>query len=64
MALTENRDPGAIAVLAHFAALLCGYQRIWWLSGLGSSMVEIIAGQLGEEWRGVMEWPRNVADGM
>jgi hypothetical protein len=64
MGLIDNRDPGAMAVLAHFAAVLCRYQGIWWLSGLGSSMVGIIAGQLGEEWRGVMEWPRHVADGM
>ncbi|CZR67487.1 uncharacterized protein PAC_17386 [Phialocephala subalpina] len=62
MVLVDSRDPAALAVLAHFAALLCGYEDIWWVRGLGSSMIGIIAGMLDDEWREVMEWPKGVAE--
>ncbi|KAF4631502.1 hypothetical protein G7Y89_g6632 [Cudoniella acicularis] len=62
MMLVDQQDPGAMVLLAHFAALLCWYEGIWWLRGLGSSMVRIIVSMLGEEWNDVMEWPKGVAE--
>ncbi|KAF8850811.1 hypothetical protein BDZ45DRAFT_731300 [Acephala macrosclerotiorum] len=62
MVLADRRDPAAMAVLAHFAALMCSYEDVWWLRGLGSSMIGIIENMLGEEWKDVMEWPKGVAE--
>lgn len=57
MVLLNERHPSAMAILAHFAALLYRNQDVWWLEGLGSSLVEIISVDLGDEWADVMSWP-------
>lgn len=60
MKLLDERHASAMAILAHFAVLLHGHDNIWWLEGLGSSLVEFISADLGHEWRDVMSWPRMV----
>lgn len=58
MVLLNERHPSAMAILAHYAVLLHRHDDVWWLEGLGKSLIEIISGALGDEWANVMRWPR------
>jgi hypothetical protein len=57
VALLGEKHPCALAVWAYFSTLLYGH-RLWWLEGLGSSLVDIVSCDLGTGWAEVMEWPR------
>jgi hypothetical protein len=50
--------PSALAILTHYAVLLHRHNDVWWLQGLGFSLIEKICGQLGEEWSEIVSWPR------
>ncbi len=61
--LLDERDQSAMAILAYFAALLQapGREEVWWLEGIGSSLIRIINRELGKEWEEIMRWPNMVA---
>jgi len=50
--------PSALAILAHYAVLLHRHNNVWWLQGLGISLVEKICMELGGEWSEILTWPR------
>ncbi|KAH7417963.1 hypothetical protein BKA64DRAFT_653258 [Cadophora sp. MPI-SDFR-AT-0126] len=50
--------PSALAILAHYAVLLHRHNDVWWLQGLGASLVEKICMELGDEWSDIVSWPR------
>lgn len=60
--LLKERDHGALAIFAHFAVLLSRLNHVWWLRGLGSSLIESVSGILGDStrWGKVMQWPNSV----
>ncbi len=64
ISLLDERDKSAMAILAYFAALLqdpdC--EDVWWLEGVGSSLIRTINRELGKEWEEVMRWPNMVAE--
>lgn len=63
-ALLVEHHPMALAILAHFSTLLHHQNHIWWLEGLGSSLIAAISSLLGDEWAGVMAWPKKIANVM
>jgi hypothetical protein len=60
--LLTNYHSMALAILAHFATLLYQQNHVWWLEGLGSTLIAAISAHLGKEWREVLAWPRKVAN--
>jgi hypothetical protein len=52
MALLQEKNPCALIVLAHYAALLSKVRYIWWLDGLADDMMDFAASGL----EGHMSW--------
>ncbi|GME38054.1 C6 transcription factor [Neofusicoccum parvum] len=57
MALLRERDACALLVFAHFAVLLQRLRGLWWLDGLGRTLVEEIHDSLAPAYREYMRWP-------
>lgn len=60
--LVEERRPRALAVLAHYFALLSMLRGFWWIGETGSREVRAIAGVMPEEWRGMVRWPLEILE--
>ncbi|KAM0523129.1 hypothetical protein ACHAPE_001621 [Trichoderma viride] len=58
--LIEMLNPRAMVILAHYFALLCPLDRIWWISNYPEKEIEAINGSLSSEWHGMMAWPLQV----
>lgn len=56
MDLIYDRDPRALAILAHYCVLLKRNNHVWYLRGIGFGMLENIKQTLTEEWRPWIEW--------
>ena len=54
----RQREPLALAVVAHFAVALHAMRDNWFVNDLGKRVVEAVDKALGEEWDGVMAWPK------
>lgn len=58
--LIEMLDPRAMVILAHYFALLCPLDMIWWISNYPEKEIEAINDNLSSEWQGLMAWPLQV----
>lgn len=58
--LIEMLNPRAMVILAHYFALLCHFDGIWWMSNYPEKEIEAINDSLSSEWHGMMEWPLQV----
>ncbi|KAK1244029.1 hypothetical protein MKX08_002167 [Trichoderma sp. CBMAI-0020] len=58
--LIEMRSPRAMVILAHYFALLCHLDGIWWISDYPEKEIEAINDSLSSEWQGMMAWPLRV----
>ncbi|PNP39453.1 hypothetical protein TGAMA5MH_08659 [Trichoderma gamsii] len=58
--LIEMLNPRAMVILAHYFALLCHLDRIWWISNYPEKEIEAINSSLSSEWHGMMAWPLRV----
>ena len=54
----RQREPLALAVVAHFAVALHAMRDNWFVNGLGKRVVEAVDQVLGEEWDGIMTWAK------
>ena len=58
VALVEERQPRALAILAHlFAAIKAIKTDLWWMEGIAERQVRLINDMLPPGWKGVMQWP-------
>ncbi|GJC98192.1 C6 finger domain-containing protein [Colletotrichum higginsianum] len=55
-----DRSPEAIAVLAHYAALLHLCRDLWQVGDAGAYLLGIICRYLGADWDAWLAWPRSV----
>lgn len=55
-----DRSPEAIAVLAHYAALLHLCRDLWQVGDAGAYLLDIICRYLGADWDAWLAWPRSV----
>lgn len=60
MGLLEEKRPRALVMLAHLLAMAAPLSDRWWIGHTGHRDVFAIRDMLGEEWRGMMEWPVEV----
>ena len=58
--LVRERQPMALAILAHFAVLLHNVGAQWWAGDRGRQLTEAIHNELHNEWRFAIEWPMAV----
>lgn len=55
-------SPRALVILAHYFALLVGFQNVWWVGQIGADEVRAIIGALPDQWQGLLAWPRQVIE--
>ncbi|KAM0347728.1 hypothetical protein ACHAPU_004743 [Fusarium lateritium] len=58
--MVEELRPRALAILAHYFALLAILNRVWWIGDAGPREVQAIAAVLPGEWQGLLAWPMEV----
>ena len=55
--LLHDRHPIALIILAHYGVLIKKIEMIWYLKGLGQSLLSSIHEFLSEKWRPWLVWP-------
>ncbi|KAL7917649.1 hypothetical protein ACQKWADRAFT_26928 [Trichoderma austrokoningii] len=60
LVLIDMLSPRAMVILAHYFALLCTLDFLWWIGDYPKKEIEAINNSLSSEWRGMMEWPLQV----
>ena len=55
-----ERNPEAIVIMAHYAALLHRADDQWYMKGWTEHLVKEIDSALGAEWSGWLAWPKEV----
>ncbi|KAL7628043.1 hypothetical protein AAE478_002239 [Parahypoxylon ruwenzoriense] len=55
--LVRIGSPRALAILAHYFALLVRFDHVWWVANVGADEVRAIHGALPDEWQGLLSWP-------
>ncbi|KAI2623546.1 hypothetical protein GGS26DRAFT_224909 [Hypomontagnella submonticulosa] len=60
--LVQAESPRALAMLAHYFALLVRFEDVWWVGNVGTDEVRAIAGALPDEWQGLLAWPLKVVE--
>lgn len=57
--LVRERQPFALALLAHYAVVLHHLRESWWMGHWGTRILKEIVDILGveSEWRGLISWP-------
>lgn len=60
--LLAQRRPEALAILAHFGALLHMYREVWLFGNGGRGLIEAIAKFLGTYWDSWLELPRRILE--
>ena len=58
--LLEEKNTGALVILAHYAVLAGRVRNVWWLEGIGANLIIAIAMALGRENWHLIEWPVKV----
>ncbi|KAH6884199.1 hypothetical protein B0T10DRAFT_410500, partial [Thelonectria olida] len=62
IALVEEQRPRALAILAHYFALLSMLRGYWWMGDTGQREVRAIAEVMPDEWRSLMSWPLQILE--
>lgn len=60
--LVEEQRPRALAILAHYFALLAMLRCFWWVGDVGQREVHAIAEVMPMEWQGAMSWPLEILE--
>lgn len=55
--LVKEAQPRALAILAHYFAILDQYRSIWWMGRSGSREVHALNEELTGKWSKLMQWP-------
>ncbi|KIN00044.1 hypothetical protein OIDMADRAFT_126021 [Oidiodendron maius Zn] len=62
ISLLSSSNAMGLTILAHYATLLYRQNHVWWIEGLGSTLIGAISAILGEEWADILAWPKKVAN--
>jgi hypothetical protein len=57
VASLKDRQPLALAILAHYGVVLNGFQGSWFVQGLGTRVIEAVHLSLSERWKPLVHWP-------
>jgi hypothetical protein len=60
--LVKDQQPRALAVLAHYFALLASFRNVWWIGDTGRREVQALTTVLPSKWHDLMSWPLNVME--
>ncbi|KAF2120650.1 hypothetical protein BDV96DRAFT_485404, partial [Lophiotrema nucula] len=60
MILLEKQNHEALVLAAYYAVLPGRVRNVWWLEGMGASMIMAIAAALGRENWHLIDWPAQV----
>jgi hypothetical protein len=60
--LLESQSPVALAILAHFAALISLQPLFWWFDTWPDMLMARIRRTLGDIWAPALKWPQKVID--
>jgi hypothetical protein len=60
--LIKDQQPRALAVLAHYFALLASFRSVWWIGDTGRREVQALVTILPGKWHDLMSWPLNVME--
>jgi hypothetical protein len=60
--LIKDQQPRALAVLAHYFALLASFRSVWWIGDTGRREVQALTTVLSGKWHDLMSWPLNVME--
>jgi len=60
--LVKDQQPRALAVLAHYFALLASFRSVWWIGDTGRREVQALTTVLSGKWHDLMSWPLNVME--
>jgi len=55
--LLHHQHPIALIILAHYCVLIKKIETVWYLRGLGQSLLSSIHEVLSQRWRPWLEWP-------
>lgn len=58
VALLKQEDEASFVVLAYYAVTLHKLKHIWWIDGLGSSLLQAVTDVVGSGWTPYLVWPR------
>ena len=58
--LIEDQQPRALAVLAHYFALLASFRSVWWIGDTGRREVQALNTVLSGKWHDLMSRPLNI----
>ena len=56
--LIKDQQPRALAVLAHYFALLASFRSVWWIGDTGRKEVQALTTVLSD----LVSWPLNVME--
>jgi hypothetical protein len=62
--LLRQREPHALVILAHYAALVHCRRDLWMCGDGGQFLVNLISQNLGDEWADWLIWPNQVVSGL
>ena len=60
--LIKDQQPRALAVLAHYFALLASFRNVWWIGDTGRREVQALSTVLSGKWNHLMNWPLKVME--
>lgn len=60
--LVKDQQPRALAVLAHYFALLATFRKVWWIGDTGRREVQALVTVLSGKWHDLMSWPLNTME--
>ncbi|KPM36587.1 hypothetical protein AK830_g9990 [Neonectria ditissima] len=60
--LVQEQRPRAMAILAHYFALLAMLRCFWWIGDTGRREVLAIAEVIPDEWQDAMTWPLQIVE--
>lgn len=58
MSLVSTQQPMALALLAHYGAMLHGLRSLWWCQDWGYQIVKYIWEEMAPGWESLLHWPR------
>ena len=58
----RRKEPMALVLLGHYAALLHGIAGLWWSGQRGRQLVYAVCQLLPSAWQSAMTWPKQATD--
>ena len=59
IAMLKKEEDAALVVLAYYGVTLHKLEHVWWLAGLGASLVHAVSEIVSDEWAPYLIWPKS-----